>query len=209
MNGSLRRFPSASWLPLAAFSIVLCALLFNGIAAAQDAKAEKAVFGAGCFWCVEAFFEQQPGVIDVISGYAGGDESNPTYKQVGAGQTAHAEAVQITFDPAKTSYEKLLAFFWNTHDPTDGRGVAPDFGRQYRSIIVPLNEEQRAVAEKSKEDAHQQLGKPIATEIAPIGKTFYPAEEYHQDYVHKNPGDGYVKAIAIPKLKKLGLRIPG
>ncbi|HSH38369.1 MAG TPA: peptide-methionine (S)-S-oxide reductase MsrA [Chthoniobacterales bacterium] len=176
---------------------------------AQEQKPETAIFGAGCFWCVEAYFEQQPGVIDVVSGYAGGDEGNPNYKQVSAGKTGHAEVVQITFDPARTSYEKLLAFFWKTHDPTDARGVAPDFGRQYRSIVVPLNEPQRAAAEKSKADAQQQLGKSIATEIASVGKPFYVAEDYHQDYARKNPRDGYVVGVAIPKLKKLGLRIPG
>ncbi len=209
MNGSSRRSRSVSSSNRIAFSICLCALLFSLRASAQEPKPAQAVFGAGCFWCVEAFFEQQPGVIDVVSGYAGGDEANPTYKQVGAGKTGHAEAVQITFDPAKTSYEKLLAFFWKTHDPTDGRGVAPDFGRQYRSIIVPVDEAQRAAAEKSKAEAQQQLGKAIATEIAPIGKAFYLAEDYHQDYVRKNPRDGYVQAIAVPKLKKLGLRVPG
>ena len=186
-----------------------CTLLVPGLAVAQESKTEKAVVGAGCFWCVEVFYEQQPGVIDVVSGYAGGEESNPNYKQVSAGQTGHAEVVQITFDATKTSYEKLLAFFWKTHDPTDGRGVAPDFGKQYRSIIVPLNDAQRAAAEKSKAEAQQQLGKPIATEIAPVAKPFYIAEDYHQDYARKNPKDGYVQGVAIPKMKKLGLRIPG
>lgn len=209
MNRSIRRPHLVSWLKRIAFSISVCAVLILPPASAQDAASQKAVFGAGCFWCVEAFFEQQPGVIDVISGYAGGDEVNPTYQQVGAGKTGHAEAVQVTFDPTKTSYEKLLEFFWKTHDPTDGRGVAPDFGHQYRSIIVPLDEAQRAAAEKSKSEAQQQLGKAIATEIAPVGEAFYPAEDYHQDYVRKNPRDGYVQAIAVPKLKKLGLRIPG
>lgn len=184
------------------------ALLFTSLATGQDAKAEKAIVGAGCFWCVEAFFEQQPGVTEVVSGYAGGGESNPNYKQVSAGKTGHAEVVQITFDPAKTSYDNLLAFFWKTHDPTDGRGVAPDFGKQYRSIIVPLNEAQRAAAEKSKAEAQQQLGKAIATEIAPVGKPFYTAEEYHQDYARKNPKDGYIQNVAIPKMKKLGLKLP-
>jgi peptide-methionine (S)-S-oxide reductase len=186
----------------------LAALLFTGLGAAQGLATEKAIVGAGCFWCVEVYFEQQPGVIDVVSGYAGGNESNPNYKQVSAGQTSHAEVVQITFDPTKTSYEKLLAFFWKTHDPTDGRGVAPDFGKQYRSIIVPMNDAQRAAAEKSKAEAQQQLGKPIATEIAPIGKPFYVAEDYHQDYARKNPNDGYVQGVAVPKLKKLGLKLP-
>src|SRR5215210_549099 len=131
-------------------SLVLLLLALTAHLHAADAKLETAVFGAGCFWCVEAFFEQQPGVTDVISGYAGGTEENPTYEEVGSGRTGHAEAVQVTFDPEKTSYEKLLAFFWKTHDPTDARGVWPDFGRQYRSIILTNSEEQAAIATKSK-----------------------------------------------------------
>lgn len=172
------------------------------------AETETAVFGAGCFWCVEAFYEQQPGVTNVISGYAGGTEANPDYKQVSAGKTSHAEVIQIEFDPAVTSYEKLVEFFWATHDSTDGRGVAPDFGKQYRSIILYRTPEQKAVAEKSKAAQSAKLGKQVATEIAPLDK-FYPAEDYHQDYVRKNPTDGYVVGVAIPKLKKLGLKLPG
>jgi methionine-S-sulfoxide reductase len=111
---------------------IIFAFLFILAAAARTsiaAETETAVFGAGCFWCVEAFYEQQPGVKDVVSGYAGGSEANPNYKQVSAGSTGHAEVVQVKFDPAVTSYEKLVEFFWKTHDVTDGRGVAPDFVR--------------------------------------------------------------------------------
>jgi len=188
---------------------LLCILSLASSAAvsAQVAKLESAVFGAGCFWCVEAFFEQQPGVTNVVSGYAGSDEKNPTYEQVSAGRTRHAEVVQVTFDPTKTSYEKLVAFFWTTHDVTDGRGVAPDFGRQYRSIILTDGNAQAETAKKSKLEAQKRLGKPIATEIDPLIQ-FWPAEQYHQDYVRRNPKDGYVKSIAIPKLKKLGLQVP-
>jgi peptide-methionine (S)-S-oxide reductase len=184
----------------------VCAAAFSQTAVAAETK--TAVFGAGCFWCVEAYFEQQPGVKNVISGYAGGSEDNPNYKQVSAGNTGHAEVVQVEFDPAVTSYEKLVEFFWKTHDVTDGRGVAPDFGKQYRSIILYADDEQKAVAEKSKAAAAARLGKPVATEIAPLTK-FFPAEEYHQDYVRKNPKDGYVQGVAVPKLKKLGLKLPG
>jgi peptide-methionine (S)-S-oxide reductase len=189
--------------------LFVSAVLLSMCAAAQseDVKLEKAVFGAGCFWCVEAEFEQQPGVVDVVSGYAGGDEKNPTYHQVGTGMTGHAECVQVTFDPAKTSYEKLVAFFWKTHDPTDGRGVWPDFGKQYRSMILYADDTQRAIAEKSKAEEEKRLKKPIATEIAQL-KTFYPAEDYHQDYVRKNPRDPYVQSISIPRLEKLGLKAP-
>ncbi len=172
------------------------------------AETETAVFGAGCFWCVEAYFEQQAGVKNVVSGYAGGPENNPNYKQVSAGSTGHAEVVQVEFDPAVTSYEKLVEFFWKTHDPTDGRGVAPDFGKQYRSIILYRDDEQKAVAEKSKAAAAARLGKPVATEIVALTK-FFPGEDYHQDYAQKNPNDGYVQGVAVPKLKKLGLKLPG
>lgn len=184
------------------------ALLAAGVlpaAAASPAKTERAVFGAGCFWCVEAFFERQPGVVNVVSGYAGGTESNPTYEQVGSGGTGHAEVVEIEFDPSVTSYEKLVDFFWKTHDPTDPRGVWPDFGRQYRSIILYRDEGQRKAAERSKAAAQTRYDKPIATEFAKL-KTFWSAEGYHQDYVRNNPGDRYVQQIAVPKLKKLGLK---
>ncbi len=188
-------------------ALIVSLVAFHFTAMAGEQKGEIAVFGAGCFWCVESEFEQQPGVIDVVPGYAGGDEKNPTYHQVGSGSTGHAETVQVTFDPAKTTYEKLLEFFWHTHDPTNGKGVWPDFGKQYRSIILYLNEEQHAAAEKSKAEEEKKLGKKIATEISPL-KTFYPAEEYHQDYVRRNPDDSYVQRVAIPKLKKLGLKAP-
>lgn len=167
----------------------------------------KAVVGAGCFWCVEAMFEQVPGVVSVVSGYAGGPEKDPTYEAVGAGRTGHAEVVQIEYDPTLVTYEALLTFFWKTHDPTDGRGVAPDFGPQYRSIILPGNDTERATAEASRKAEAQRRGKPIATEIAALDR-FYPAEDYHQDYLWKNPNQGYVRAVAIPKLKKLGLKTP-
>ncbi len=184
----------------------LLLLLFTRITGA--AETETAVFGAGCFWCVEAFYEQHPGVKGVVSGYAGGSEANPTYQQVSAGKTSHAEVVQVEFDPAVTSYEKLVEFFWKTHDPTDGRGVAPDFGKQYRPIILYRSPEQKGVAEKSKAALAAKLGKPVAAEIVSLEK-FFLAEDYHQEYVRNNPKDGYVVGVAIPKLKKLGLKVPG
>lgn len=167
----------------------------------------RAVVGAGCFWCVEAMYEQVPGVVSVVSGYAGGPEVNPTYEAVSNGRTGHAEVVEIEYDPAVTTYAALLDFFWKTHDPTDGRGVAPDFGPQYRSIILPANDAERGIAEAAKEAEVPRRGKPIATEIAML-EHFYPAEEYHQDYVWRNPTQRYVRAVAIPKLKKLGLKTP-
>lgn len=193
-----------------ALSTVFALFLILAAATVNTAAAETqtAVFGAGCFWCVEAFYEQQPGVKNVVSGYAGGSEANPNYKQVSAGSTGHAEVVQVEFDPAVTSYEKLAEFFWKTHDPTEGRGVAPDFGKQYRPLILFSTPEQQAVAEKSKAALAARLGKPVAAEIVALEK-FYPAEDYHQDYVRKNPKDGYVVGVALPKLKKLGLKVPG
>ncbi len=190
------------------FAVGFAFLLLTFARISSAAHTETAVFGAGCFWCVEAFYEQQPGVKNVVSGYAGGTEANPNYKQVSAGQTSHAEVVQVEFDPAVTSYEKLVEFFWKTHDPTDGRGVAPDFGKQYRPLILFRTPEQQAVAEKSKAALAAKIGKPVAARIEPLDK-FYPAEDYHQDYVVKNPKDGYVVGVAIPKLKKLGLKVPG
>jgi len=193
-----------------ALSAIFALFLILGTATPETAAAETetAVFGAGCFWCVEAYYEQQPGVKNVVSGYAGGSEANPNYKQVSAGSTGHAEVVQVEFDPAVTSYEKLVEFFWKTHDPMDGRGVAPDFGKPYRPLILFSAPEQQAIAEKSKAALAARLGKPVAAEIVALEK-FYPAEEYHQDYVRKNPKDGYVVGVAIPKLKKLGLKLPG
>lgn len=174
------------------------------LAALQAAETKKAVPGAGCFWCVEAIYEQHPGVVGVVSGYAGGPEKNPTYSQVSAGATRHAEVVEIEYDPAKTSYADLIEYFWKTHDSTDGRGVAPDFGPQYRSIILYSSDEERLIVEASKIRAAERLRKPIATEVAKLD-VFYPAEKYHQDYVRNNPRDRYVAGIALPKLKKLGL----
>lgn len=190
------------------FAVGFALLLLTFARISSAAETDTAVFGAGCFWCVEAFYEQQPGVKNVVSGYAGGSEANPNYKQVSAGETSHAEVVQVEFDPTATSYEKLVEFFWKTHDPTDGRGVAPDFGKQYRPIILFRTPEQQAIAEKSKAAHAAKIGKPVAARIEPLEK-FYLAEDYHQDYVVKNPKDGYVVGVAIPKLKKLGLKVPG
>ncbi len=175
-----------------------------GIGAAEP---QKATFGAGCFWCVEAIYEQLPGVIDVVSGYAGGPERNPTYKQVSSGKTGHAEVIQITFDPEKTSYRELVDYFWKTHDPTDPRGVWPDFGPHYRSIILAHDDEQLRVARASREAESAKHDKAIVTEIKALD-AFYPAENYHQNYVNLNSNDPYVRNIAFKKLEKLGLERP-
>lgn len=187
---------------------LLIGLLWSGAWLVSSAgEPQKATVGAGCFWCVEAVYEQLPGVLDVVSGYAGGPEKNPTYKQVSAGRTGHAEVVQITFDPDKTSYRELIDYFWHTHDVTDGSGVWPDFGPQYRSIILAHDDEQLEIAKQSRHAARSDFDKPIATQIVKLEK-FYVAEDYHQDFVRLNPRHSYVRNIAYKKLDKLGLKRP-
>ena len=149
---------------------------------------EKALFGAGCFWGVEDFFLQVPGVTEAVSGYAGGTSANPSYKQVCQGDTNHAEVVEVTFDPAKVSYGALVDLFFKMHNPTQLNRQGPDFGTQYRSVIYYLTPTQKELAGKSK-DALAKSGKfdkPLATEIRPAAP-FFKAEEYHQDYYKKNP----------------------
>lgn len=147
---------------------------------------EKATFGAGCFWGVEAAFRQLPGVKATAVGYAGGNRENPTYQQVCTGVTHHAEVVEVDFDPAEITYEQLLDTFWNEHDPTQVNRQGPDVGEQYRSVIFYHTPEQKAAAEASKE-ALEKSGKyprPIATQIEPAPK-FWRAEDYHQQYLEK------------------------
>lgn len=148
--------------------------------------AEIATFGAGCFWGVEAAFQRVSGVIDTEVGYSGGETLNPTYRDVCTDETGHAEVVQVTFDPAKVSYEQILNVFWQVHDPTQVNRQGPDFGAQYRSAIFFHSPEQEAIAKKSRAalDASKKLKRPIATEITPAA-TFYRAEEYHQKYLQK------------------------
>ena len=147
---------------------------------------EVATFGAGCFWGVEAAFRSVPGVLDTAVGYSGGQTVNPTYKDVCTDSTGHAEVVQVTFDPAQVSFEKLLEVFWQEHDPTQVNRQGPDFGKQYRSAIFFHSPEQEAIAKKSKAalEASGKFRRPIATEITPAS-TFYRAEEYHQRYLEK------------------------
>jgi peptide methionine sulfoxide reductase msrA/msrB len=151
------------------------------------AKMELATFAGGCFWCMVAPFEKMDGVIEVVSGYTGGHKEDPTYKEVCSGATGHYEAVQITFDPNQISYEKLLEIFWQQIDPTDPGGQFNDRGQSYETAIFYHDEEQRRKAEASKKALEEsgRFPKPVATKILPA-KTFYPAEEYHQDYHNKN-----------------------
>ena len=151
-------------------------------------ESRTAVFAGGCFWCTESDFEKVDGVIEAISGYTGGHVANPTYKQVSRGVTGHVEAVKVVYDPAKLTYEKLLEVFWRHVDPTDPGGQFVDRGSQYRSVIFYANEQEHRLAEASKKTlaASGRFDKAIATDILPLG-TFYPAEDYHQDYYKKNP----------------------
>lgn len=165
---------------------------------------EQATLGAGCFWCVEAVFQRLPGVVSVMPGYAGGTKTNPTYEEVCTGKTGHAEVAQITFDPSKISYEKLLEVFWEAHDPTTLNRQGADVGTQYRSAIFSADEKQKLVAEKSKAEAQKLLDDPIVTEITPL-KAFYKAENYHQNYYNSNPNAPYCVFVIKPKLKKLKL----
>lgn len=148
---------------------------------------EKAVFAAGCFWGVEAIFQEIDGVVTTTVGYTGGQTENPTYQEICGKQTGHAEAIEIVYDPSKVSYEELLALFWRLHDPTTLNRQGPDIGSQYRSAVFYYTPEQKAAAEKVKAEAQKKWKQPIVTEIT-AGGVFYPAEDYHQDYFRKRGG---------------------
>lgn len=165
--------------------ILFLALAFSPV---QAQKTEKAIFAAGCFWCTEAAFQDVPGVVSAVSGYTGGNVPNPTYEQVSSGRTGHAESVEVTFDPAKVSYDRLLDIFWVNHDPTVTNRQFCDSGTQYRPAIFTLNDEQKRIAEasKAKWQKLKPFPQPILTQIVPAGR-FWPAEDYHQDYYKKNP----------------------
>ena len=188
------------------FAILLAAAML-GCSAAQPASAaqETAVFAGGCFWGVEAVFEHVKGVIDVRSGYAGGKKETAEYETVSEGNSGHAESVEVRFDPAKVSYEQLLeVFFTVVHDPTQLNRQGPDVGTQYRSAIFFVNEKQKSAAEAyiSKLKASKAFSQPIVTEVSEL-KQFFPAEDYHQDYMKKNPEDPYIVYHDVPKVKAL------
>lgn len=175
------------------FFRVLPLILLLGIAfcpQAQSGQANVAYFAGGCFWCTEAIFEEALGVTSVVSGYMQG-----------------AETVQVSFDPAKTSYDKLLILFWEAHDPTQVDRQGADIGKQYRSAIFYMNDQQRDAAQRLKPRVQKFYSKPIATEITRAG-SFRPAPENHQNFCRKNPGNSYVQQVIEPKLKKLGLKKP-
>jgi peptide-methionine (S)-S-oxide reductase len=173
---------------------------------ATKGKTEKATFGGGCFWCFEAIFERIKGVKTVVSGYAGGNVPRPSYELVSTGLTGHAEVVQIEYDPAVVTFEKLLEVFWLSHDPTTLNRQGPDFGTQYRSIILYHNDAQRLAARKSYNEltAAGVFPAPIVTELVPY-RAFYPADRHHQDYYRRNRNAMYCQVYIVPKLKKLHL----
>ena len=165
---------------------------------------QHATLGGGCFWCLEAVFEQVRGVEDVTSGYAGGHADDPSYEQVCSGQTGHAEVVQVTFDPETIAFRELLEIFLATHDPTTLNRQGGDVGTQYRSVVFYHTPDQQGDAEELIRDLNKQKiwDGPIVTEVAALD-TFYPAEEYHREYYRRNPNQGYCQVVISPKVAKL------
>lgn len=200
------------------FSLLLLAFVFSACAQSKTdpklttmhnktipngVKTETAIFGEGCFWCTEAFFQRLDGVYEVVSGYGGGFVENPTYEQVCDKNTGHVELAKIVYDPAKISFDELLEVFWKTHDPTTMDRQGNDAGPQYRSVIFYQNEEQKqkALSYKEKLDKSGSWDAPIVTAIEPF-KNFYPAENYHQNYYNSNQNQGYCRFVIAPKLEK-------
>jgi peptide-methionine (S)-S-oxide reductase len=185
---------------LAAMSTLTSAIAADP-APAPAAKTESAIIGGGCFWCVEAQYKMVKGVKSVVSGYAGGKVENPTYEQVCAHATGHAEVVKIDYDPSVLSYRDVIDLFWVAHDPTTLNQQGNDVGDQYRSTIMYTSEEQKKIAEASKAEAQKVYDGKVVTEIVPL-KKFYPAEDYHQDYFANNPNAGYCRVVVSPKVIK-------
>ena len=177
--------------------------LTNNTQKPVEENLQKITLGAGCFWCVEAVFQQLDGVTKVESGYSNGTLANPTYKEVCSGLTGHAEVCQLTYDPKKISFEELLEVFWKTHDPTTLNRQGADVGTQYRSAVFYHNPEQGKIAQawKDKLNAERVFPDPIITEISPVG-TFYKAEDYHQNYFKENGYEPYCQIVIKPKLEK-------
>lgn len=164
---------------------------------------EVATLGGGCFWCLEAVYDQLKGVVDVVSGYAGGHVNNPTYRQICNGDTGHAEVIQVTFDPTALSFRDILNVFFTIHDPTTLNRQGADVGTQYRSVIFYHSDQQKATAQAAIAEL-TSLGvwaNPIVTELSPAPK-FYPAEDYHQEYFARNPEQGYCQVVIAPKVAK-------
>jgi peptide-methionine (S)-S-oxide reductase len=169
----------------------------------MNSKTETIILGGGCFWCLEAVYDQLEGVLDVVSGYAGGHVPNPDYKSVCTGRTGHAEVVQVTFDPQVISFKEILEVFFTIHDPTTLNRQGADVGTQYRSVIFYLSEEQKATAEQviAEIEAAEIWPNPIVTAVSALDN-FYPAEDYHQEYFQRNPYQGYCQVVVAPKVAK-------
>ena len=184
------------------------ARLFDKDGKASEARSEVLVIAAGCFWCLEAIMDAQPGVITAESGYSGGHKSKPSYKEVCGGKTGHTESVRVTFDPKKTTLAKLLAVFLKSFDATDGRGVKPDFGDQYRPAIFYEGKGQLAAARAALKAEKARLGvSSLSVGLEPL-TTFWRAEGYHQDYVKKNPDKRYVKVVSYERMDRVGVKHP-
>ncbi len=191
-------------------AVVAAFALFAASPESTEHERQSAVFAGGCFWGIEAVFEHVKGVTDVVSGYSGGSQKNPTYEQVGSGATGHAEAVRITFDPAIVSYGTLLTVFFSVaHDPTELDRQGPDIGSQYRSAIFFADDQQASAARNAierltREKAHRR---PIVTQVVPL-RAFYEAERYHQDYLAHHPTQPYIMMYDQPKLEHLRQQFP-
>ena len=199
------------------FSLLLISCL--GFSKKETNKEEKAIyvpnqdtkiayFASGCFWCVEAIFESVKGVEEAVSGYAGGFTKNPTYQTIGTGKTGHSETVAVYYNPKKVSFETLVTVFYGSHDPTTVNGQHPDYGTQYRSIAFYENTTEKQIIENAIAKLNKEVynGK-IATEVTKLEK-FYKAEEYHQDFERRNPNQGYVRAVSVPRLNKFKKKFP-
>ncbi len=182
------------------FLVFVVCFSLSSYAKEEAMKKEVATLGGGCFWCLEAVFEETRGVLDVISGYAGGDVKNPTYEQVSSGKTHHAEVVQITFDAQVITYEEILKIFWLIHDPTTLNRQGNDVGTQYRSVIFYHDDIQREKAEASIKTFGEKFLKPIVTHLQPLPMV-YEAENYHQNYFKNNPNQGYCVFVVSPKVE--------
>jgi peptide-methionine (S)-S-oxide reductase len=201
-------------LPLALFSLLSCAQQsghdqsYEKPNEARLDSLQTAYFASGCFWCVEAIYESVRGVEEAVSGYAGGVKKNPTYQMVSAGKTRHAETVKVYYDSSVVDFETLVEVFFNSHDPSTKDAQGPDSGPQYRSIAFYQTEEEKAIIEaKIAEYREANTFSRITTEVTEL-KAFYEAEAYHQDFERRNPNQGYVRAVSIPRLNKFKAKMP-
>ncbi len=201
-------------LPLAFFSLLSCAQQSSDSTEVNKPDQEEldsmqtAYFASGCFWCVEAVFESVEGVSEAVSGYAGGEKPNPTYRVVSSGNSKHAETVKVYYDSTKVSFETLVEVFFNSHDPSTKNAQGPDHGPQYRSIAFYQNEEEKSIIQrKIAEYRSAETFSRITTEVKELEK-FYVAEDYHQDYERLHPNQAYIKSVSIPRLNKFKKKMP-